>query len=451
MGGQPVGGIAGILNSDGMGVEPALLEGMLRAIAHRGTNGAGVCYDGSAALGEVRSAACPPIARTAPLPADRGLSIAFDGAIYNDCDLRDDLRRRGHQFTTGSDAELALRAFEEFGEDCVRHFNGAWALAIWDGRNRRLFASRDPLGIRPFYYTTIGRAFLFASEIKALCQHPQLARDIDVIALDQIFTLHAALPPRTILRGVYELPPGFSLFWSDGALQVFRHAQLDFRPDEAQDDALVQERLNELLTDAVRVRLRDSRHVATQASGSFDDLLTAALVARCSESVPAPLELDFDDRAAVQRPLARSAALPGEGPSLLRCSPTDIGHIFSDVVRHAETPFLETSPAVMFLWARFACEQGYRAVVSGAGADELFGGCDIYKEARLRRFWSRQPDSTGRRQLLERFFSESAAPGARTWRGLAGERRRARRLARGGLRGAAHGRDHRSGADRPRA
>src|SRR5262249_4540924 len=161
-----------------------------------------------------------------------------------------------------------------------------------------------------------------------------VVRNIDLIALDQVFTLHAALPPRTILQGVYELPPGFSLYWSDGALQVFRHAQIDFRPVEAQNDAHVQDALEALLRDATRRRLRNSGHVATRDDGSFASLLTAALVAGVSESAPAPLELIFDDVAAAHRPLPRPAAYPGEGPSLWRCTPPDIGHVFPEVVRH---------------------------------------------------------------------------------------------------------------------
>src|SRR5262245_53625163 len=290
-----MGGIAGVLKADGSRVEPALLERMLQALVHRGPAGAAV-FDGfHAALGELRSAPRAPSSATAPLAASHGLTIAFDGALYNGLDLRRELRARGQRCVGESAAGLALLAFQEFGEDCVRHFNGEWAFAIWDAPNRRFFASRDALGTRPFYYTTAGRDFLFASEIKALCRHPQVVRSIDLIALDQVFTLHAALPPRTILQGVYELPPGFSLYWSDGALQVFRHAQIDFHPDEAQNDAHVQEELEALLRDAVRRRLRDSRHVATRDDGSFESLLTAALVAGVSESAPAPLELIFDD------------------------------------------------------------------------------------------------------------------------------------------------------------
>src|SRR5262249_23103893 len=200
-------------------------------------------------------------------------------------------------------------------------------------------------------------------------------------------------------------PPGFSLYWSDGALQVFRHAQIDFRPDETQNNAHIQEELEALLRDAVRRRLRNSRRVATRDDGSFASLLTSALVARVSESAPPPLELIFDDVAAAHHPLPRAAAFPGEGPSLWRCTPADIGHVFPEVVRHAETPFLETAPAAMFLWGEFAEAVGYRSLIAGAGADELFGGGDVFREARLRRFWSRQPGSQARRQLLEQFFS----------------------------------------------
>src|SRR5262245_10802308 len=157
-----MGGISGILTSDGQRIDPARLDRMLRSIAAGGPDNHAVCHDGQAALGEVHHAARLPASRKALAQnADRALWIAFDGEIYNSRELRSDLRCRGHKVTTGSQAAVALAAFEEFGEDCVRHFNGQWALAIWDNRQRRLFASRDRLGIRPFYYAAVGREFVF--------------------------------------------------------------------------------------------------------------------------------------------------------------------------------------------------------------------------------------------------------------------------------------------------
>jgi asparagine synthase (glutamine-hydrolysing) len=411
-----MGGIAGILNSDGSRIDPARLQAMLASIAHRGRGHRAGFLDAHAALTEI----CPVLLAREPLrpllaSPDRALWIAFDGEIHNTRELRRDLMARGHAFESTAPAEIALHAFQEFGEDCVRHFNGQWALAIWDSRQRRLFASRDRLGIRPFYYTTIGREFLFASEIKALCRHPGLTRAIDAIALDQIFTLQAALPPRTIIQNVFELPPGMSLYWSDGALSIFRHWQIDFAPDDSQDDAAARERLCDLLADAARLRLWTRSPVATFAGGGLDSLLTTALVGRASDAAPAPLAVTFDESDSDDFLPAGRAAKPGESQYTLHCSPADVGNVFPEVVQHAETPFLTTEPAAIFLLSQFARGLGHDVLFAGAGADELFGGCDIYREAALRRFWSRQPGSPSRLRLLELFFcGDQTGPGTRT-------------------------------------
>jgi asparagine synthase (glutamine-hydrolysing) len=410
-----MGGIAGILNSDGSRIDPERLDRMLRSITGRGPETYALWHDGQAALGEVRPAAGPPASRKAPAHnADRPLCIAFDGEIYNAGELHSDLRCRGHKITTRGDAELVLAAFEEYGEDCVRHLSGQWALAIWDSRQRRLFASRDRLGTRPFYYAAVGREFVFGSRIKALWEHPGLAREIDLIGLDQVFTLRAALPPRTMFRHVFELPPGMSLYWQDGALTVFRHWQIDFAPDERQDDPLARESLCDLLTDATRIRLPDCPPVATHAGGCVASLLTTALVGRTSDAAPAPLAINFDEPDDGDDFPQNGASPPGAGQFSLHCSSADIGNVFPEVVRQAEAPFLTTDPAVMFLLSQFARDLGHDVLVSGTGGDELFGGCDIYKEAALRRFWSRQPASPARLRLLEQFFSEKPGPGTRT-------------------------------------
>jgi asparagine synthase (glutamine-hydrolysing) len=393
-----MGAIAGVLKSDGSRIDLAIASRMLSAIEHRGPDQKGVYHDGQAALANARLRTHAPDEPRLPLPnRDQSLWIAFDGEIFNDSELRRDLAGRGQVFTTQSDAEVVLAAYEEFGEDCVRHFNGQWSLAIWDSRNRRLFASRDRLGTRPFYYTPLPGEFLFASEIKSLLQHDGVPREIDLIALDQIFTLRSALPPRTIFRNIFELPPGFSLHWSDGVVQVFRHWQVAFDPDLAQDDRDAEERLAELLTDATRLRLRSEARVATVAEPDLASWLTAALADRSGETAAAGLATSFE---------ASSARLCGD--SLKGCQPADIGRVFPDVIRHAETPLLGSDPAVMYLLAEGARHRGHRVLLTGAGADELFGGCDIYKEARVRRYWSRQPDSQYRLQLLKRFFVEPA-------------------------------------------
>ena len=139
---------------------------------------------------------------------DQSLWLTFNGEIFNYVELRAELERRGHMFATKSDTEVVLHLYEEKGEACVHELNGQWEFALWDGRRRRLFVSRDRVGVRPLFFAFAQNQFLFASEVKALFAHPSVARELDPQALDQIFTFWAPLAPRTVFKNVSELPPG---------------------------------------------------------------------------------------------------------------------------------------------------------------------------------------------------------------------------------------------------
>lgn len=400
-------GIAGIVNTDGRRIDSALLAGMLLAIDHRGPDGSGIYQDSHAGLGHVRLSIIDRAGGRQPMHnEDRSLWITFNGEIFNYVELMDELKARGHVFASKCDTEVIVHAYEEWGEDCVKHFNGQWAFAIWDHRQRRLFASRDRLGVRPFFYTALGSDFLFASEIKSLFQHPGVAREVDFLALDQIFTLWSTLPPRTIFRNIFELPPGHSLLWSDGAFRVFRHWQVEFEGDSTREEEPdTEERLIELLVDATRLRLRSDVPVGAYLSGGLDSSLTSAIVRRFTDVSLATFSVTFDDPQFDESSFQREVvAHIGTDHRALRCSYGDIGRVFPDVIRHAETPILRTAPAPMFLLSRLVRDAGYKVVVTGEGADEMFGGYDIFKEAKVRRFWGRQSTSQIRPQLLKRLY-----------------------------------------------
>lgn len=401
-----MGGIAGIVSAERGRVDTPLLEAMLLAIEHRGPQDSGMFQDDRAGLGFVRQDSCRRTARQPLSNRARSLWIVFDGEFVNGSELRDTLSRRGVAFIGTSAAELALAAYAEFGEDCVRHFDGPWALAVWDGRNQRLFASRDRWGMRPFFYASPTREFAFASEIKSLVQHPGVSREIDPIALDQIFTLEAAIPPRTILRNVFELPPGHSLYWSEGALQVFRHWQLDFgAPPLAGDEREAEARLGALLADAAARPTQSAGPLGALVEGGLAALLSSEFARRAGGGPVNVWSLDFAESDAKTGALEQHSPEAPE-PGLLRCAPSEIGKVFPEIVWHAETPLLDLNAASTFLMARAAREAGCSALVAGAGADELFGGSEIFAVAAIRRFWGRQVDSEFRPMLLKRLYPD---------------------------------------------
>src|SRR5271165_5250038 len=205
-------GIAGFVNSKRGIVDPDLLHRMIASIRHRGPDDAAVSNDSEVGLAHARLSIIDIEGGRQPMSsADGRFHITFNGEIFNYVELREELIEKGHAFLTRSDTEVLLHLYQEYGEDCVQRLNGQWAFAIWDATRHKLFLSRDRLGVRPLFYTQTEGVFLFASEIKALFTCPEVAREIDLAALDQILTFWVTLPPHTFFKNVWQLPPAHSL------------------------------------------------------------------------------------------------------------------------------------------------------------------------------------------------------------------------------------------------
>ncbi|MGC2790648.1 MAG: asparagine synthetase B, partial [Candidatus Sulfotelmatobacter sp.] len=182
-------GIAGLLKLKGGRADSDQLGRMIATLRHRGPDANGVQVGGAAGLAHARLSIIDLQGGAQPMSTTDGhLWITFNGEIFNYIELREELLGKGHRFATRSDTEVILNAYREYGEDCVHHFNGQWAFAIWDTEARKLFLSRDRFGVRPLFYTRTADSFLFASEIKALLACPDVPAEIDLQGLDQIFT-----------------------------------------------------------------------------------------------------------------------------------------------------------------------------------------------------------------------------------------------------------------------
>ena len=380
---------------------------MIETLNHRGPDARGISIRGPVGLGHTRLSIIDLAGGVQPMStADGQVTVTFNGEIFNYIELREELTGRGRRFGTTSDTEVLLQAYLEWGQECVTRLNGQWAFAIWDGPRQSLFLSRDRLGKRPLFYTIAGRTFLFASEAKALLTHPDVLRRIDPVGLDQIFTFWSTLPPRTTFQGIQQLPPGHSLTVERGELRISRHWDMDFsnRADNVSAGEL-QQQLLELLTDAVRLRLRSDVPVGAYLSGGLDSSIIAALAKDLNRERLCTFSIEFDneefDESSHQQEVVWRL---GTEHRAMRCTHADIGRAFPQVIRHTETPILRTAPAPLFLLSRLVRESGLKVVLTGEGADEAFGGYDIFKEAKLRRFWARQIDSKSRPLLLKRLY-----------------------------------------------
>ena len=402
-------GIAGFINLDRSPADASVARKMNGALRHRGPDGCGVYTDKAVALAHTRLSILDLSGGAQPMTNEDGsLWITFNGEIFNYVELRKDLLQKGHIFATRCDTEVILHLYEEEGENCVRHLNGQWAFAIWDKRKQTLFLSRDRLGIRPVFYTLDHEKFVFASEIKAIFAHPGVDRKLDLNALDEIFTFWCTLPPRTAFEGIRELPPGHSLTLTDGKVRVERYWQLDFGTADAPADIAEGEyadQLRELLIDATRIRLRSDVPVGAYLSGGLDSTITTALIRNFTDTPLKTFSVTFEDaeydESAYQQEAVRFLHTDHQD---VRCRAADIAEAFPDAIWHTEKPLVRTAPVPLMLLAKLVRQSGYKVVITGEGADELFGGYDIYKETKIRRFWQAQPHSSFRPLLLRRLY-----------------------------------------------
>ncbi len=278
-------GIAGVLNLKEPGsISSDLIEKMISTLYHRGPDESGIYLDDWIGLGHTRLSIIDLSSGTQPIHnEDETLWIVYNGEVFNYPELKQDLLNKGHRFYTTTDTEVILHLYEEEGPTCLDLLNGQFAIAIWDLRKKELFLARDRVGIRPLYYTIQGDSVIFASEIKAIFMEEKIPREIDPIAIDQIFTFWSTLPNRTIFKGINELSPGHFLKASQDNVTIKKYWDIPFRPPEEQlnwtRDDVCQE-IKELLKDAVRIRLRADVPVGCYLSGGLDSSGVTALVLR---------------------------------------------------------------------------------------------------------------------------------------------------------------------------
>ena len=403
-------GIAGIIHPPQAKADPGRLRSMIDRIRHRGPDECAVYAKDRVGLAHARLSIIDLASGQQPMHNDTGtVSIVFNGEIFNYVELREKLIGKGHRFKTQSDTEVILRLYEDRGEACVHDLNGQWAFAIWDAEKQSLFLSRDRLGIAPLFYTQVDGAFIFASEIKAIFADSRVARRIDLAGLNELFTFWVNLPPRTFFRNINELPPGHSLTLRDGAVRLKRYWRLRY-PDadqlsnEMSEDEYA-ERLLDLLVDSTRIRLRADVPVGAYLSGGLDSSVIAAIVRKFTETPLKTFSVTFRDaefdESIHQREVAGALATEHRE---VPCSYEDIGRVFPRVVWHAEKPILRTAAGPLFILSQLVRESGYKVVLTGEGSDEIFGGYDIFKEAKIRRFWSARPESKMRPLLLKRLY-----------------------------------------------
>ena len=400
-------GVAGIYNlTSDKSIDPLILKKMIAIVSYRGPDEFGFYLDPKIGLAHSRLSIIDLSGGQQPMHnEDRSLRVIFNGEIFNYIELREDLLARGHVFYTHSDTEVLLHLYEEKGPDFVKELNGQFAIALWDKRKESLLLARDRLGIRPLFYTQANGKLLFASEIKSIFVDRAIKRELDPAGLDQLFTFWANIAPRTVFKDIRELPAAHYLVASRGKLTIKRYWDLEFSQINANEDDCA-EKLLYLLKDSIRLRLRADVPVAAYLSGGIDSSLISSLVKKFYNSNLQTFSLSFSDsdfdEGAFQR---RMAEFIQTKHSQVSCSYSDIGRIMPEVVWHAEKPLIRTAPAPLFLLAKLVRENNIKVVLTGEGADEILGGYDLFREAKIRRFWAKFPDSRLRPLLIRELYS----------------------------------------------
>lgn len=403
-------GIAGVLNLNGSRpISEDLLLRMLAVIRHRGPDESGAYFDSYVSLGQVRLSIIGINSGTPPITNENNsVWIVYNGEMFNFVELKEELLKKGHRFVTETDTEVVLHLYEEFGPGGLEKINGEFAFAIWDSNKKELFLARDRVGIRPLYYCRGGNEFLFASEIKSIFMDPKIDRAIDLRALDQIFTFWTTLTSKTIFKNIFEVPPGHYLIIKDGSIKQIPFWNIPYVPQQEILNITLEEakeELKHLLQDAVRIRLRADVPVGAYASGGIDSSITTALISKNFNNRLKTFSIGFQsdkfDESSYQKEL--NDYLSTDHYQMLATN-FEIGKYFADVTWHCEKPLLRTAPVPLFLLSRLVSESGYKVVLTGEGADEVFWGYNIFKESKIREFWARRPESVLRPLLLERLY-----------------------------------------------
>lgn len=394
------------------GAEPPSRQALTRmagALEHRGPDEFGLYRDARAGLAHSRLSIIDLSTGQQPLSNEDGsLWISFNGEIFNYVELRAELEQLGHRFKTRSDTEVIVHAWEAWGEAAFDKMNGQWAVALWDSKRETFVLCRDRVGVRPLYFTEHRGRLLFASEVKALfAGDPSLPRELDPFGVDQTFTFWTVVPPQSVFRGVSELEPGHVRVWRRGQLV---HDVAYWKPDYAVrftgtlHDAT--EALHHALEEATRLRMvRADVPVGSYLSGGLDSSVVAALAARAQPTGLRTFSLRFADAEYDETPYQRAMVQRlGTDHAEVVVSRSDIAGIFPEVIRFTERPILRTAPAPLFLLSRLVRRSGIKVVLTGEGSDEMLAGYDLFREAKVRRFWATNPGSTWRPRLLERLY-----------------------------------------------
>ena len=373
-------GFVGFTNQ--VGDDGRIIGTMMDTIRHRGPDAEGKYVDTDIALGHRRlSIIDVSVQGNQPLYSEDGsLVLVFNGEIYNYCELRTELKEQGCIFRTNTDSEVLLHGYAVYGEKLLDKLRGMFAFVIWDKQNKTLFGARDLFGIKPLYYAKMGETLMFGSEIKAFLKHPHFRKELNTAALEEYLTFQYSAMEETFFKDVFRLQPAHYFTYQDGKLEIRRYWDVQFRPDDKPSlEDWVQE-ISAVFRDSVQAHKIADVEVGSFLSSGVDSSYAAA-----AAEVDRTFTVGFgEDERYNEIGWAKefSRAIGKQNFSKV-ITPEEYWNSLSRIQYHMDEPLADPSAVALYFVCGLAAEQ-VKVVLSGEGADEIFGGYNVYSE----------PDST---------------------------------------------------------
>ncbi|GAB4415250.1 MAG: asparagine synthase (glutamine-hydrolyzing) [Anaerolineales bacterium] len=372
-------GICGLSYPDNRTPERGLLAKMNAAIAHRGPDSDGFYVNSGVGLAMCRLAIIDVAGGDQPMfNEDQSCALVFNGQIYNYLELRAELRRRGHKFSTKTDTECILHLYEDEGDHLVNWLRGMFAFALWDEKKHRLLIARDRMGQKPLYYTMQNGAFYFASELNSLLEALPQRPEIDLESIDLYLSLQYIPEPRTAYQGIYKLLPAHTLVWENGQVTLNRYWDYAYGPKHTASEDELAEELRVRLKDAVRMRLMSEVPLGAHLSGGIDSSIMVALMAELSDIPVKTFSVGFEEQSFSELEYARAVAqryATDHHEFILTYG--DIPATLEKLIYHFGEPFADASALPLYLLSKMTREH-VTVALNGDGGDEAFAGYQRY-------------------------------------------------------------------------
>ena len=353
-----------------------ILKNMMDTIIHRGPDSAGTHIDSDVSLGFRRLSIIDLDSGTQPMYNETNdIVIVFNGEIYNYQELKKDLIEKGHIFRNNSDTETLIHSYEEYGEAMLDRLRGMFAFVIWDGKKKKLFAARDFFGIKPFYYAIVDGQLVFASEIKSILEYTPYKKEINPLALENYLTFQYSVLPETFFKGIYKLMPSHCLTFENGELTIRRYWEPVFEPDEN----VTLEELTDKIDDAMQASIKRHKISDVEVGSFLSSGVDSSYVAACFKGDKTfTVGFDYAKYNEIDYAKALSEKIKIDNYSKL-ISTDEYWDIIPTVQYHMDEPLADPSAIALYFVSQTAAKH-VKVSLSGEGADEFFGGYNIYRE-----------------------------------------------------------------------